>query len=94
MKKNNGHKSHGILMLLCCLGPLVLLALFSSFNLQLPGIKNILTILLVLACPLGHILMMKFMHNGHEHENHENRGEGKIPQVQEGQVVIEGKNHG
>jgi len=69
MKKNDGHKSHGILMLLCCLLPIVLLGVLSSVNLQSPGVKNILSGLLILACPLGHLLMMRFMSHDHKHQD-------------------------
>lgn len=61
MNNNQGHKFHGILMLLCCLAPIVLITIVSSINLQSPVLKNVLSALL-LSYPLGHLLMMKFMH--------------------------------
>ena len=69
MKNNGDHKSHGILLLLCCLVPIVLLAVLSSLNLQSSGVKNVLSMLLILACPLGHLVMMKFMSHNHKHQN-------------------------
>ncbi|HBV87118.1 MAG TPA: hypothetical protein DEF42_10820 [Desulfosporosinus sp.] len=67
MKNKGDHKSHGLLMLLCCLVPIILLGILSSLNLPSSGMKNVLSVLLVLACPLGHLLMMKFMVNNHKH---------------------------
>ncbi|KJS48508.1 DUF2933 domain-containing protein [Desulfosporosinus sp. BICA1-9] len=69
MKNKGGHLSHGILMLLCCLVPIVLLAVLSSLNLQSSGVKNGLWVLLILACPLGHLVMMKFMSHNHKHQD-------------------------
>lgn len=66
MKQNKGHKFHGILMLLCCLVPIVLITVLPSLNLQNSSVKNVLSILLVLACPLGHLVMMKFMSHKHQ----------------------------
>jgi len=52
---------HGLMMLVCCLVPMLALVLF------LPQIKSISpsfnwSWLLMLMCPLMHILMMKGMH--------------------------------
>ncbi|KGK89145.1 hypothetical protein DP73_11330 [Desulfosporosinus sp. HMP52] len=33
--------------------------------------EKCITVLLVLACPLGHLLMMKFMVNNHKHQKEE-----------------------
>jgi len=38
MKNKGGHLSHGILMLLCCLVPIILLGVLSSSNLQSSGV--------------------------------------------------------
>jgi uncharacterized membrane protein len=66
MKQNKGHKFHGILMPLCCLAPIVLITVLPSLNLQNSSVKNVVSVLLVLACPLGHIFMMKFMPHKHQ----------------------------
>lgn len=70
MENNHGHKSHGIMMILCCLIPIILLGILFSLNIGGPTFKTIIGGLFILACPLGHILMMAFM-GGHDHGNHQ-----------------------
>jgi hypothetical protein len=62
-------KKHALIMVACCLIPIVAFALISVFRVP---VSSLLSIGLVLMCPLSHLLMMKFMMKGHgEHgENH------------------------
>ena len=55
-------KSHLWIMLLCCLIPVVGFTAVSFFKVPL---SSVLLYVLLLLCPLSHILMMKFM--GHDH---------------------------
>ena len=58
-------KKHMLIMLACCLIPI--LALGAIFLLNVP-VSKVLWIGLILICPISHIVMMKFMMNGeHEH---------------------------
>lgn len=60
------NKKHALIMIACCLVPLVGFVLVSVFNLPL---KSVLLFAMVLLCPLSHLLMMKTMMNdeGHQH---------------------------
>lgn len=74
MMKKKG-LSHGLLMLVCCLVPMVALVAF------LPQIRNSTSgfnwsWLIFLLCPLMHIFMMKGMH-GDEKSCHDNEKEDK-----------------
>jgi hypothetical protein len=57
-------KKHTILMLLCCLIGMGGAAAIFFFGIP---INRVFTTLLVLLCPISHILMMKFMMKGHDH---------------------------
>jgi hypothetical protein len=54
-----------LIMIACCLIPLVAFGAVTIFHIPL---NTVLIAAMVLACPLSHILMMKFMMNGHDHQ--------------------------
>jgi hypothetical protein len=56
-------KKHTLIMVACCLIPIVAFALISVFKIPVSGL---ISIGLVLLCPISHLLMMKFMGSGHE----------------------------
>ena len=55
---NKLFKKHGLLMVLGCLAPIFAIGLFALFGVS----QKSFLILLVLACPLGHLFLMR----GHE----------------------------
>ena len=63
---NHDHSSHGqrhlLLMLVCCLIPVVALAAIYLFRIPVP---TVLTYAVLLLCPLSHVLMMAFMGRNH-----------------------------
>jgi len=59
-------KKHTILMLLCCVVGMGAAAAIFFFGIP---VNRVFTALLILLCPLSHLLMMKFMmKGGHEHD--------------------------
>jgi hypothetical protein len=60
-------KKHTILMLACCL--IGIGAAAAIFLFKIPS-NNVLFGLMLLLCPLSHLLMMRFMgHQDHDHQN-------------------------
>jgi len=60
-------RKHLVIMLLCCLVPVIGLAVVWYFKVP---IGTVGTIGLLLLCPIGHLVMMKFM-GGHDHGDHQ-----------------------
>jgi len=65
-------RRHLLLMLLCCLAPLVGLAAIYLFKVPF---TSVLSVGVLLLCPLSHLLMMAFM-RGHDHTEHPRTIEG------------------
>jgi accessory gene regulator protein AgrB len=56
---------HALIMLACCLIPIAGLVLISLFNIPL---KSAFYYLLILSCPVSHLLMMKYMVHDDDHQ--------------------------
>ena len=67
----NMNKKHALIMLACCLIPLVALA--AVFIFKIPA-NSVIYFGILLLCPALHLLMMKNMmsgdHAGHDHSGH------------------------
>ena len=68
---------HGLLMLICCLIPIIAIAAIRLLNIPLNGV---LYVVLLLLCPLSHVLMMSGMRK-HQH------GSSREDSVIEGEIV-------
>lgn len=56
-------KDHGLMMIICCLAPLMILFVaLKFFNVN----KNYIAWIILLLCPLMHFFMMKDMHKEHK----------------------------
>jgi predicted Na+-dependent transporter len=79
------NKRHALIMLACCLIPLV--ALGAIFIFKVP-VNNVLYFGLVLLCPVLHLLMMGSMlkhdHNEHQAQHHE-VAQPQMSQLSEGE---------
>jgi uncharacterized membrane protein YccC len=56
----NHISKHTLIMLLCCLIPVIVFGALFVFNVP---INSVVLFALVLLCPLSHLLMMKYMWN-------------------------------
>jgi hypothetical protein len=68
-------KKHMLIMLACCLLPIVGLGLITIF--KVPA-STVLLGAMFLICPLSHLLMMKFM--SHDHKAHQPTGDPTVAQ--------------
>lgn len=59
-------KKHLFIMLACCLVPVAALVAITLFKIP---VSTVVYGALLLACPLSHLLMMRFM--GHDHQKQE-----------------------
>jgi hypothetical protein len=60
-------KKHTILMILCCLVAMGAAAAILFFGIP---VNRVFFFMLILLCPLSHLLMMKFMVHGHDSKAH------------------------
>ncbi len=69
------NRKHALLMVLCCLIPLVGFAAISIF--RIPA-NTVIFVALALACPAMHLLMMKGM-MGHNHDDASAHAHHQVP---------------
>lgn len=66
VNEKKGILSHGLLMIICCAIPLVLLFLLPYINIRSSAIQGFLGMGVFLLCPLMHLGMMYFMTRGNK----------------------------
>ena len=73
-------KKHGLMMILCCLIPVILLAFLPRLGINIGPFARLAPFAVFLLCPLMHFGMMFFMMKGKEGNNHctENKGKNEI----------------
>lgn len=67
----HSHKKHMLIMLICCLLPMAILFLVPVLKLNSGFISKVLPYLVLLLCPLGHLLMMGMMGRKSDCAQHE-----------------------
>lgn len=67
--RENG-KKHGLLMLLCCLIPVILIAFLPRLGINLGPFAKLAPFAVFLLCPLMHMGMMFFMVKGNKNDCH------------------------
>ena len=75
------NKKHALIMVACCLIPIAGFALVSLFDIPL---KSVFYFAMILFCPLSHLLMMKYMGHGADHQHGELKDHAHheaIPQI-------------
>ena len=88
MNHDHNNTKHLLLMLACCLIPLALIAAVAVFGVSLGSLGAYLPYLLVLACPLMMIFMMRGM--GHEQSDehaHQHHVDAKPTEMARGAKV-------
>ena len=79
-------KKHRILMLLCCVIGMGAAAAILFFGVP---VNRVFTGLMILLCPLSHLLMMKFMMKGHHNHGASDQPAHDTPAIQ----AATGENH-
>lgn len=70
-KKASSTNRRRWLMLLCCLAPMAVAALLLLARpIGIGGDGSWLSLLVILACPLLHLILMPLMHRGNKHSSH------------------------
>ncbi len=70
-------KKHMLIMLACCLVPVIALGAIILFKVP---VNQVLYVGLILMCPLSHLLMMKFMGHGEEQGHSHQHGQSPAPE--------------
>lgn len=69
MNYNHKGKNHSLLMLLCCLIPLIAIVVLPRLGIELGPIGRLAPYALFLICPIMHIGMMVFMFKGNKNQD-------------------------